>query len=214
MANWKDVAELIAPYAPTAGRFLGGMSGIPGGSVIGEKLGEALAAAFGVDPTPDAVSNAIQTAPANEVAAKLEALESEAKARWDALARMAESDDKARVEQARVIAETQRAEIAAGVSWFHWRHLLGYVLLLWFLIPIPAFAMLTFRYDGAAANQLTIMLQAVVPLYGFMSALLGYIAADTTRLKTVAITGEQPATMIEQIKGVTKATVSKIPARR
>lgn len=204
--NWKDLGgQLIRAGAPIIGTAIGG----PIGGVIGSSLGTILANALGVDDTPDAVSAAIQNTPADQLQAKLAAAESEAAAKWPALAEIAKSADEARVEQSKIINETQRAEIAAGVSPWHWRHLIGYAALLWFLIPIPAFAMLTFRYDGGAVTQLTLLLQAAVPIYGFMCGLLGYIAHDTTKLKSVAITGEQQTGLIEKVVGAVKPAPRK-----
>lgn len=204
--NWKDLGgQLIKAGAPIIGTAIGG----PVGGVIGSSLGTILANALGVEDTPEAVGKAIETMPAGELQAKLAAADSEAAAKWPALAEIAKSDNEARVAQTQVINETQRAEIAAGVSPWHWRHLIGYAALIWFLIPIPAFAMLTFRYDGAAVGQLTLLLQAAVPIYGFMCGLLGYIAHDTTRLKTVAITGEQQTGLIEKVVGAVKPVPRK-----
>jgi len=204
--NWKDLGgQLIRAGAPIIGTALGG----PVGGVIGSGLGTILANALGVEDTPESVGKAIETMPPAELQAKLATAESEAAAKWPALAEIAKSADESRVEQSKIINETQRAEIAAGVSPWHWRHLIGYAALLWFLIPIPAFAMLTFRYDGGAVTQLTLLLQAAVPIYGFMCGLLGYIAHDTTKLKAVAITGEQQSGIIEKVVSAAKPVVKR-----
>ena len=42
-----------------------------------------------------------------------------------------------------------------------------------------------------------------------VSGLLGYVAQDTTRLKTTAITGTAPATVTDQVKGVLKKVATK-----
>lgn len=57
--DWKDVGKVVAPLAPMAGSILGGLIPFPGGSIIGQKLGELIAGAFGVPPTPAAVSEAV-----------------------------------------------------------------------------------------------------------------------------------------------------------
>lgn len=206
--DWKAVASLAAPFAPTVGKILGGFIPFPGGALLGEWAGNALASALGVPATPEAVGGAIQADPAG-AAAKLQAVENEAAARWDAMARIAEAEAEDRTAQSQAINETIRTEIATGMSWWHWRHAIGYVYLLWFLIPIPAFIRLTMTYNAEAVAQLTALIGACVPLYGFMSAVLGYVAQDTTKLKTAAITGEHPPSMTDNVAKAVKAVVGK-----
>ena len=208
--DWKSIASLAAPFAPTVGKILGGFIPFPGGALLGEWAGNAIATALGVPPTPEAVGNALQTMPQEDVTARLQAVEQEASAKWEALAKIAEAEAGDRTAQSQAINETQRSEIAAGVNWWHWRHLVGYVVILWFLIPIPAFAMLTFRYSGDAAKQLTDLIQACVPLYGFMCGLLGYIAQDSTKLKTTAITGQQAPSITDNVVTTVKTMTAKV----
>lgn len=71
--DWKDIARVVAPLAPTAGSILGGLIPFPGGSFIGQKFGEIIAAQFGVQPTPQAVSEAIASATEETARAKINA---------------------------------------------------------------------------------------------------------------------------------------------
>ena len=82
--------------------------------------------------------------------------------------------------------------------------------MLWFLIPIPAFAALTFRYDPDAVVRLTGLIGACVPLYGFMCGLLGYIAQDSTKLKTTAITGQQSPSVSDNVITTVKTVAAKV----
>lgn len=210
MADWKDIAALIAPYAPTAGKLLGGLTGLPFGAAIGEKIGETVAMAFGLPPTasPDQVKAAIEATPAADLTARLEAVEREASARWEAMAKIAESGDKAEVEKAQAIGETQRAEIAAGVSPWHWRHLIGYLVLVYGLTQvggiIACFILIVWgRSDpnvvvAAFSGLFNATTTFTVGLFG----LLGWVSSDTSKLKAVAITGEQQPTTVEKIKSV------------
>lgn len=211
--DWKDIARLVVPFAPTLGKILGGLIPFPGGAILGEWAGKALADALGVPATPEAVGNAVQGSSEGELTARLQAVEQEAAARWDAMARIAEAEAEDRTAQSQAINETMRSEIAAGVKWYHWRHLIGYVYLLWFLIPIPAFVRLMITYDANAVNQLTALIGACVPLYGFMSAVLGYVAQDSTKLKTTAITGEHAPSVTENITKAVKGVVAKVPSK-
>ena len=79
----------------------------------------------------------IRNAPPDVAAEKLAAAEAEAQARWPALAEIAKAEAADRTAQALAINETIRAEVAAGVSWWHWRHLMGYATLLWAVAVLP-----------------------------------------------------------------------------
>lgn len=202
--DWKDLGgALIKAGAPIVGTALGG----PLGGMVGNAVGSILANALGVEPTPEAVNNAVVNGDPAVVGPALTAAQSEVIAKWETI--RAISHDMAEVDQANIaqVNETIRAETAAGVSWWHWRHLIGYMALVWFAAPIPAFARLTFQYDAGAAAQLTALIGACVPLYGFIAGLLGYVAQDTTRLKGIAMTG-QPA------PGVASTIVKAVVAGR
>lgn len=81
--DWKDLGgSLIKAGAPIIGTAIGG----PIGGVIGSSLGTILANALGVPDTPAAVEAAIQNTPPDLLQAKLSAAESEASAKWPALA--------------------------------------------------------------------------------------------------------------------------------
>lgn len=210
--NWKDLGgQLIKAGAPIIGTAIGG----PVGGVIGSGLGTILANALGVEDTPEAVSTAIQNTPPDQLQAKLAAAESEAAAKWPALAEIAKSDNEARVAQAQIINETQRAEIAAGVSPWHWRHLIGYLVLAYGVMQLLGMVttyihIAAFAADPVVAVDVYAKMMAATGLFtGGLFALLGYVASDTTKLKTVAITGEQQPGVIEKVVGAVKPVVKK-----
>lgn len=120
--DWKDVAPAIAPIAPTLGRLLGGLIPLPFGSALGDLAGQAVAVALGVNPTPQAVSNAIAGTPADVVAAQLQAIEAEAAEKWKAVGAIAAADATVGVAQVDAIARTQAAELVSG-AWYQrmWR---------------------------------------------------------------------------------------------
>lgn len=209
--DWKAIAGLIAPFAPTAGRFLGGMVPFPGAAIVGGLLGDAVAVALGVEPTPDAVGDAIRSMPADQVQARLDAVEAEAKAKWDAMARIAEAEAGDRTAQSQAINETMRGEIAAGVAWYHWRHLLGYVPV---VIGIEVAALMPLVVMGKiVAGDMVTIITAETSFLVVISALLGYVAQDTTKLKTVAITGEHAPTVTSSVITAVKGVVAKNPVK-
>lgn len=61
--DWKSIAGVVAPLAPKLGTVLGLAVGGPIGSTIGGLAGSAIAAAFGVEDTPEAVGKAIAEDP-------------------------------------------------------------------------------------------------------------------------------------------------------
>ena len=106
--DWKDLAgTLIKTGAPIIGGALGG----PLGATVGGFAGKLIADALGVEATPEAVSEAIRNDPL--AAEKLV----NADAQWQAMAEIAKADATDRTEQSKAINETQRSEIASGVSW-------------------------------------------------------------------------------------------------
>ena len=83
--EWQSIAGQLAQVGLPA---LGGLFGGPLGSTIGGLVGKGVAAALGVDPTPQAVANAIQADPA-AAQVKLAQIEAETKRQADTLADIA-----------------------------------------------------------------------------------------------------------------------------
>lgn len=189
--NWSDLTvPLVQIGAPTLGRIVGGLIPIPGGAAIGETIGRTLAGALGVEPTPAAVNDAIAADP---VAAgeKLAAAESAEAARWAALAAIAQAD----TAQAVAINETIRAE-AGRVSWWHWRHLNGYAVMLAGSAIIACG--LAAVFTGYSA-PFVLVLNATVAVYLGMAALSGYVARDTTQRTAAAAAGVPVEGVIGQV---------------
>lgn len=202
--DWKDLAGSLARAgAPIIGTAIGG----PLGGTIGGVVGNIVANALGVDSTPEAVNEAITTGDPAVVSVALSKAESEVVAKWDAIARIAQAQadvDKVNVEQ---INETIRAETAAGVSWYHWRHLIGYVTVIWSIAVMVPFVYQLWRADAVALAAVTTALTAATTFFGILAALNGYVAQDTTKLKGIAITGEQPQS--SSIANAVKSLVKK-----
>jgi hypothetical protein len=98
--DWKDLAgPLVAAGAPTLGKIVGAMIPVPGGALIGEAAGNLLAKAFGVEPKPEVVQDAINSADPQVALEKIKAAEAEATAKWPALAEMAKAQHEAEARQ-------------------------------------------------------------------------------------------------------------------
>lgn len=195
--DWKDLAGTLARTgAPIIGAALGG----PLGGTIGGVIGNIVANALGVDPTPEAVNTAITTGDPATVQAQLSSADAQAAAKWDAITKIAQAQaevDKVNIQQ---INETIRAENAQGVPWWHWRHLLGYVPV---LTGVEVASLLPLFLAGKITpTDMVAVIGAITPFLTIVSALLGYVAQDTTKLKTVAMVGEHQDTITSSIAKV------------
>jgi hypothetical protein len=197
--DWKDLAgTLIKTGAPIIGGALGG----PLGATVGGFAGKLVADALGVAATPEAVHEAIQADPAGAAVAL-----ASADAKWQAMAEIAKAEAADRTAQSQAINETVRTEIATGMSWWHWRNLLGYVPV---VIGAEIAGMVPFVALGKfTAADMVAIITAITPLVVTFSGLLGYVAQDTTKLKTTAITGEHAPSMMDTTVKAIKAAVSK-----
>ena len=186
--DWKDLA---GPVIKLGGTAIGAMLGVPGLGKIG---GDLLAGALGVPATPEAVSQAIEN-PSPEALAAVQSANAEAEKEWAKFAAV----------QAQETGQTMRAEIASGVSWYHWRHLLGYVVMLWAIAILPV-ALRDLWIGNAAGIDLGIKLASALTTYFLaLCGLLGYVAMDTSRRTTAAAAGQEVTTVIGGLlKAVTK----------
>jgi len=185
--DWKDLA---GPVIKLGGTAIGAMLGVPGLGKIG---GDLLAGALGVPATPEAVAQAIEH-PSPAAMAAVQSADAEAAKEWAKFAAV----------QARETGKTMRAEIAAGVSWYHWRHLLGYVVMLWAIAILPV-ALRDLWMGNAIGIDLGIKLASALTTYFLaLCGLLGYVAMDTTRRTSAAAAGTEVNTIVGTIIGALK----------
>jgi hypothetical protein len=190
--DWRTIAGAVAPSAPKLGAVLGTALGGPIGTIIGGLAGNAIAAAFGVDATPESVGKAIADDPnAADKLARLDAERGqEILAQAQAEIARYEQEGLTKRENVTQINTTLREEIASGVSWWHWRHLGGYMVL-WFSGIISAGLVKSMFFGGITAADMTGIITAVSPVFFALCALQGYVAADTTNRINTAVTGER-----------------------
>lgn len=203
--DWKSiVGPLIQSSAPTIGSILGGLIPFPGASFVGQELGTIIARQFGVDPTPEAVNQAIQAAPSDVAAQKLQAAESEALARWPALANIAQAEAGDRSAQSQAINATMQAEVAKGQPWYAWRNLWGYSVML----ECAGVGVIILK-DLALGNTggVSVFLSATgffYTWYGMRIGVLGFIFRGISNEKIAALTGEVPGAVNNIVKAMTK----------
>lgn len=201
--DWKSiVGPLVQSAAPTLGSILGGFIPFPGGSLIGAELGKIIAAQFGVEATPEAVNNAIQNSPSDVATAKLQAAESEAIAKWPALAQIAQAEAGDRTAQSQAINATMTAEVAAGQPWYAWRNLYGYMVTT--NVGLTSLIILheLFTGDMKAIAAFQNLSGFFLSWYGAQFALLGVVFKGASNEKIAAVTGEVPGIVGQIIKAV------------
>jgi hypothetical protein len=138
--NWSTVGKLLATVAPIAGSIVGGLIPIPGGSLVGQKLGEIIARQFGIPANlpasekADQLAIAIKQADAQTIIAKTNAAMEIARAE---IAGFAQVEAAAIEAQARInaqINETMRLELQPEIRhWFFtgWRPAAGWSFICW-----------------------------------------------------------------------------------
>lgn len=204
--DWADLGKIVGPIllnnAPTIGSVLGGLVPIPGGSAIGSAMGEILASQFGTQNNPDAISKAILNDP--NAAAKITAAETEAAARWPALAEIAKSIAESNAKQGSEINATMRAETARGQPWWAWRNLYGYSVALE-TSTVSLIICYAIVFDPAIFKRVADSMSFFLSWYALRMGLLGYIHNQATQEKVAAVTGLPPsglvANVIKAVKG-------------
>lgn len=186
--NWDDLGKSLLGLAPTlAGALFGPLGGV---------AGKVLADTLGTEATPTAVNEAIKNNP--EALAKIK----EAEIEW---AKTTATIAQANAQQSGSINATMQAEINTGVSWWHWRHLIGYVVMLYGLVILAGMATAMWLAKPTIGD-LVALIGAITVIFTSLCALLGYVAQDTTKRGVVAATGQAPDTILS---GLIKALTGK-----
>jgi hypothetical protein len=158
--------------------------------MIGTAVGNILAEQFGTPPDDvDALHKAIVNDP--NAAARITAAETEAAARWPALAEIAKAQFASNAAQGKEINTTLRAELSRGQTWWAWRNIYGYSVAFectatsWLVLYAIAVDPKMFKM---ASDSMSFFLS----WYALRMGLLGYIHNQSTQEKIAAVTG-QPA---------------------
>ena len=190
--NWASIGKLVGGFAPVLGTILGGPLGGIAGSILGTVLG--LGGSSGTAITPDTVKEIIDKG-GDAIIAQIQAAEHEIVAQYQYLTAGVQAD----AQQGSAINETMRAEIAGGVSWWHWRNLMGYSVLAQTTAPLPVLVWFLWHGDTRGVQEIITLATTFLPIFTIEAALLGYVAADTTRRITTAISGTHAPSIAEAI---------------
>lgn len=202
LGNYEWIAGMAIDFGLPA---LGMAFGIPGG--VSSFAASALKKALGMKPsaTEGEVKAQVESMDPDAARAAFESASSEVTAKYQyltELARVRGEVDKTNIAE---INKTIRDENRAKVPWWHWRHQLGYVVLLYALQQIFLVFWCAFGY--MAADQLAMLFNATTILTGGLLGLLGFVAADNTSREQAALTGKAP-------EGVIASTVRAVTGRK
>lgn len=223
--NWAALAiKLTQLGLPVLAQAVGTMVLGPVGGAIGENLGNAvagmIASAFGVEPTPEAINNAIESTPTTEAVDKLQAVEEEAKAKWPALAKIAEAEEQTARTQIEQTTQAMKQDVVSatlltnGSKWKTpivvlnslWRPLFAYELLLecMALTTIVLYALVRNDiFDIDAMVKLTVL---ILPYMAARFGLLGYHMNLRTKeigaAMETAANGTPATVSLDDVKGL------------
>lgn len=190
--NWADLGKtLLGLGLPTLGGLLAG----PGGAAVGK----VIAGQIGVPATPEALGKALSTDP--EVLKKMQDTEAE----W---ARTTATIATANATQGQSVNTTMQAELAAGVSWWHFRHLLGYVVFFFGVSMVVGFNGTLF-FGLPTIGDFKTALDAVWAPFAAFCGLVGYVAMDTSRRTQAAATGSPIGGLADGINGIIRVLTGK-----
>jgi hypothetical protein len=186
--DWRDIAgDLVKAGAPIIGTAIGG----PLGGVAGNVIGKVLADALGVEPTPQAVNDAISTMPAGDLQARL----ADADARWTSLAAQVQAEADLGKAQVTAMAETMRTELqVARLASGRMRNVIAfvqatwrpYIMIVWGTsLPFQLAAILHKAYarDAASLAELASVLYALAAWNAGPAGVAGVYAWGRTREK-------------------------------
>jgi hypothetical protein len=192
--DWKDIGKIVAPIAPVAGSILGGLLPIPGGSLIGEKFGQLIAGAFGVAPTPQAVSDAIANSKEETVRANITAATEQARIQIEGFVALEQAHLRAVEAGLHETGATMRAENEQR-HWFYtgWRPMIGWVFMLFafsfgVMLTIAA-AWAAVKQDGKALQILSDAWPIFLSYFGVLGLMVGvYIPSRSFEKKALTDT--------------------------
>lgn len=195
--EWKSIAPIVGAVAPLAGSILGGLIPFPGGSLIGQKFGQIIAAQLGVAPTPEAVSDKLATATEETKRAAINAAIEKARVEIDGFVAYERAILEAQVKNLSDVNATIRIEAAAPESMFYrgWRPAFGWSFVaVWGIFGL-ALTYVTLRAAWLSGNPLQTLSDAwplFASYFGPGAAVLGVLIPSRSYEKGKAIESAVP----------------------
>lgn len=200
--DWWSLAKVVAPLAPTLGGILGGLIPLPGAALAGQLVGNVIARQLGVEPTPQAVNDALARMTHEEKLAALQAATERARIEVQGFVEA----EKQYFETLRVAigetGQTMRAEIMPeNRHWFYtgWRPAAGWIFDFYASIFGGILAWATLQaaiVDATVLKTLTEAWPIYAAYFGILAAMVGVyvIGRSQEKAKAIETTPVKPAT--------------------
>lgn len=152
------------------------------------------------------LANAINEGDEASVKGAMAQAQSDTAAKYQFLTDITRAELDASVKGSHEVNQTMREE-AGRIEWYHWRHLLGYLVLLYGLIQIAGivscFLLIIFggRSADAVVAVFTALFNATTVFTAGLFALLGAVTYDNTRRVNAALGEPKPSPVIGPIIG-------------
>lgn len=194
MIDWKDLAgPIVAAGAPLLGQMLGSLLPVPGAGALGEWAGRRVAEAFGVEPSPAAVDAVLKTTAGEVVAAKLAPAESDAAAKWSAIAELARAQADFGKAQVEAVNETIKQEVAKGDGLLgKWRGVHAWELTAECPVFMGALLYVIVTGHSVAINAFAGLSGLIITYFGARFSVLGVHVWQGSNERQAAIVGTTP----------------------
>jgi hypothetical protein len=202
LGKWSWVAGVAVDFGLP---ILGTALGIPG--PVSAFAISKIKRVLGLAPSASAedVSTAIAADPDTAKAA-LEAAQTDVQAKYAYLTRLVEVQGEVAKANITAINQTIQGENKAKVPWYHWRHLIGYLVLAYGIVLLSLMVKVGFfKSSSEMIKDVIELFNATTPFTLGLFALLGAVAYDTTR----RMSGVPP----EQGEGVVQSTIKAVTGR-
>lgn len=191
--DWTSLAKVVAPLAPTLGGILGGLIPFPGGALIGQTIGNVIARQLGVEPTPQAVGDALAKMNHEEKLAAMQAATERARIEVqgfvEAEKQYFETMRTALVETGQTMREEIRPE---NRHWFYtgWRPAAGWIFDLYASVYGVIIVWAMFRAMTGDATSLDALIKSwpiVLAHLGLLAAMVGVYVVGRSQEKAAAV---------------------------
>jgi len=231
--DWTALLPTLAKFGLPILRagIIAGVGTIPvvgpfAGPLVADAIGNLIAGKLGVEATPEAVTEAIETQPTSEVLSKLQAAEAEASAKWPALAEIAKAEEETARTQITTTAQSMKQEVLAAseLGESKWRTAVLVMNTAWrplfaleFLLECFCFALLLgvtlVSNDQFDVDAVVKLWPLILPYMGARFGVIGYQMNLRTREKesvTEAVTDTSKPITMDEIKAMMRAAGVKL----
>lgn len=188
------LGTILRSVAPTVAKGLVGPLGGVAVEIVLDVLGVPKNA------PPEVVQSAAEAAAANPDETMIKLAEAEERYKTAVVTAAADVSKTNIVEVNKSIQAEQRAK----VGFWHWRNMIGYATLIWAVSVLPPFVFHLWVADVGKLNVVTTAIVAIIPFFGILAGLNGFVAQDTSKMKEAAWTGQlrDPGVIAKVLKSI------------